>query len=194
MKKALMLVLLFALFPALVFAGGRMKNISRCDINAQLLVDATTLANGPGGISTTATSCILGTAAGCSITCLVVPASTSAAFVTNFKVPNNYAGNGKFYLVAKSESAADTTCRIRMDVQTQELNSLTSTAVTVGTASTAVAAANGSQWQEIALPNDCSLSPGTLCNLYFARSAGTTSALDILEVAFWYKPLAGISR
>ena len=192
MKKGLMLVFFFTLFPALVFAGARNKYLSRCDINCNDLLDA--VAFGMTATPLASTTCYLGTAAGCSQTCLVVPASTSAAFVAAFKIPNDYAGNGNFYLVAKTESAADTTCQIRLDIQTQELNNLTSTAVTIGTASTAAVAANGSQFSEIAVPNTATLAPATVCNLYFSRVAGTTAKLDIMEVAFWYKPLALVKR
>ena len=190
MKKILLAILI--LVPGISFAGNRVKNLSRIDIPAQNLLDATTL-----GITMTplaSTTCYMGTASGCSITAFLVPASTSAAFVTNFKIPNNYGGNGKFYLVAKTESNLDTTCQIKLDIQVQELNSLTVTTVTVGTASTAVVAANGSQWCEIELPNNASFGPGSLLNLYLSRAAGTTSTLDVLELVFWYKPLALISR
>lgn len=188
MKKGMLLMLLFVLFPALVFAGARVKNLTEVRIDSPRLLDATTL-SASWGISSTTTTCYAGTATGCSITCMIVPASTSAAFVTNFRIPNDYANSGKFYICAKPV-AADTTAQFRLDIQAQELNSLTKTTVTNGTNSTAFAAGNDSQWREIYLANGATYSANSLLNLYVSRIAGTGAVANVAGLVFWYHPLA----
>lgn len=184
MKKGIVLMLLLSIFPALAFAGTRDRQLTFTSIPAACIVDATTYANSKV-LSYTATSCVLGAATGCSITALLVPASTSAAFVANFRVPNDYLSNGKFYLNCKPVSA-DTTAQFRLDIQVQELNSLTTTAVTNGTNSTAMAAGNDSQFRDILLDNGASFGPNSILALYISRIAGTSAVVNVFSINFKY--------
>lgn len=131
-------------------------------------------------------------ATGISRTAAVFPPSTASTNAINvsFRVPENYKANGQILVVYNMAGTADTTCALRADVETQSVNSLTSTAIVNGTAVTVGTVAAGSQLTTAILTNAATYFSNQQVGVTISRTSGTTSACNVVDVIFEYSPYA----
>lgn len=121
-----------------------------------------------------------------SFTAAVIPAAVGANSYIQTRIPDNYLSDGVLVLRGW-HSTVTNTATVAADVQVQVPNSLTNSAVTVGTP-VAIPSTAGLYVTDIVLTNAATYKPGSLAAWNIKRTAGTDGVFNITEVYFRYRP------